>query len=114
MSLSGWLKSLALRRSEGLSCRPFDSAQDKLRPASIFACTARPKKTWIPAYAGMTTRRKRRLLVDELRTPRLVAKGRSVFSCRKGRWNYLLDAAAVPGSAGPICPRPLSAAFRLG
>src|SRR5258706_836793 len=78
MSLSGWLKSLAFRRSEGLSCRPFDSAQDKLRPASIFACAARPKKTWIPAYAGMTTRKKSRLLVDEFRTPRLVAEVRTV------------------------------------
>src|SRR5258706_14578015 len=75
----GWLKTPAFRRSEGLSCRPFDSAQGKLRPASIFACAARPKKTWIPAYAGMTTRKKSRRLVDEFRTPRLVAEGRSVF-----------------------------------
>jgi hypothetical protein len=62
MSLSGWLRSLAFRRREDLSCRPFDKAQDKLRPASIFGFVGRPKKTWIPApdqvrgrlYAGMT------------------------------------------------------------
>ena len=44
---------------------------------SISASAARSKKTWIPAYAGMTTRKKSRLLVDEFRTPRLVAEGRS-------------------------------------
>jgi hypothetical protein len=27
------------------------------RPATIFAYTRRPKKTWIPAIAGMTKRR---------------------------------------------------------
>jgi hypothetical protein len=58
-----------------LSWRPFDEAQDKLRPASILVCAVRLKKNWIPAYAGMTKRKKNRLLVDEFRTPRLIAEG---------------------------------------
>ena len=46
----GHLKSLVLRQSEDLSCRR--------KPASIFACAARLKKTWIPAFAGMTEGRR--------------------------------------------------------
>jgi hypothetical protein len=53
----GYLKSLAFGRRDDLSCRR--------RPASVFACAARPTKTWIPApdrvrgrlYAGMTNGR---------------------------------------------------------
>jgi hypothetical protein len=49
MSISEMVELLAFVRSEALSCRR--------RPASIRANAARPKKTWIPACAGMTERK---------------------------------------------------------
>jgi len=68
------LLSAGFRRREDLSCRPFDQAQDKLRPASIFGFVERLKKTWIPACAAMTKGR-----VDyqstNLEPPRLEAEG---------------------------------------
>jgi hypothetical protein len=52
------------KRSNIPSYRPFDMAQDKLQPVSIFVFGSPAKKTWIPACAGKTV--KSRLLVDEL------------------------------------------------
>src|SRR5215207_127655 len=53
------------------------------RPASIFARATRPKKTWIPAYAGMTKREIRPLLVKFTRAWRK-AEGPSVAEIKFG------------------------------
>ena len=96
----GYLKSLApssalrtcFRRREDSSCRR--------RPASIFARAARPKKTWIPACAGMTDGR-----VDFQSTnsepPRF--KQRVIQFARSGR-SLLSAAFAKRTSISATCP----------
>ena len=62
-----------------MSCRPFDWAQDKLRPASIFLWFRWKAKENLDSGLRRNDKRKSRLLVDEFKTPRLGAEGHSVL-----------------------------------